>query len=1484
MIACHLKASLRYAQARLNCILAWQELLSQGSFREGEAVEDEANDFVQARRPAFARSSSLFTQALLCDVGGTTAIERLCTLVQAGEERCRVMSTPVVILPEVFVRGKPELRLSMERNEQTALAECLLFGALLRDKVTQSEVAAVLSTLQCLPLETQAFEPTSDALPVALPVFFGALALLQNGELNGPALLAHPFFAGADAESAGARAALRFAVGMNHRATAVMRHGADQGCFAYLLSALEMAPRQHNWFVHVTHELFARLIDDLRGREVVNALMSGAGEPAACQLLALAAHLYATGPDDLSLYCPKLWEFVEFVGGQAAGSPSSRSATLWVPFLALLRALSRVHPEEVWVRLHAPGPVHPADWLLGDCVADALLRYAEKYAAEAGRLPGSGPGDSVMPAEDLDVLCAYLGVLQELGEGAQLTPPRAALLSVRFSGATLDYLLFSLLSVAVPPRLKASVFELLGALAGDGSSALRVWKSLEEARVVRRGGEPPGGEPPGRGDLAFTLCEVEGRAEAYPETLAFLRLAARLARLCAPSRTGPAAGGGAGAGHVVSFARDAVFVGLDGRNYALPHQKWDLAAACLALFHTALQLGGDAPGDTPGGALLRDFESDGPALRRTLSLLAGGAERVLADRAHPHGAAAEACVCGALEVLACALGVSPAWHSRTRPHPHAAQLMRPASRLDALLQRDRRRLRELLSFCGAGGAPQAAALRLLRALDERSPLMASQLDAATSAALRADCGDALAEGLRAALDGYEPDAAPAILTLIAASLARPAAGAQPPLTLAHLLLGFEAGVTSDTLALGGGAAACLDPILDAVATLAAAPAPDGWVEHVEPCLALLCELAADARTRGAVAPFLRARVDIAAASSALAAAAYSSPRAAAAAMHCRAALLRLTTLLVHGAPSDSDDTPLLAALFAPPASPLLRAVAASASSPPAPAPSSSVVGDSAESATQLHPACGSPQFPSLPPLPLIDVEAMDGELRARGVGDEGALSSALGWGLARNHAARAAAAAHHLLAAAAQLLLLCLVRRGAALRGALEAVGDRGLRPALAEALATLAAALGMADDARAEPLLRATSAALDVFGGDGGDGRPLPPMQPAAAAGLLRLLASFLTRAGRADGVRRAATPALVSLLRAAPRPSSPAFSSELRRSGPPLLASLAPDAAAGDPVAAALCSALLSADADATPALSPHALSLAPPLCALVARAQSAAEPLHAALSLLLALTVRAPAPTLPSSCLAALASCMPLHANPDDATPEDAAALASAVRLGATQFAAQPCTPEAARAGAAFVAACADGLQALLRSSDPDALAAQGAAILLLSELLNQPDIQGMERWAPALDRAAWRFLVPPHGAPLAALRLQALLSIHVLRTAAVPPLSSTLRTGPVTIPLLLSAAHASIRGLEDALDERKVTSDDIFNALLLVLENTLQAAYAGLGRHAATGRLTEEDRANLDRMLAPLSSFLDKTGGGAFSFSALLVRRCETLLRT
>jgi hypothetical protein len=343
--------------------------------------------------------------------------------------------------------------------------------------------------------------------------------------------------------------------------------------------------------------------------------------------------------------------------------------------------------------------------------------------------------------------------------------------------------------------------------------------------------------------------------------------------------------------------------------------------ACLVHFELLIKLAQSAPLPSaarppPGKELLDDFDKKGPVLHGILNLLHGGARRLEDERFQPHGCALERCVERAINVLLSAFGVNLG--STVAGLMHAAPT---ASRLDALLLRDPRRLVDVFSFVQYphDAALQAATVRLVHVMALRKGHMPFELDETTLDHLKACIVDALAQAL-ADWPSFG-NTAQEISRLLLDTVQQPSVP-----NMGHLLLGFARDGPDGNLTLPRSAAdSCLPMLVDTVAT----PLPAGGADELtlpkmlfrERVLRILHTLAVDRHAGSSALAFVCDTLNLpallAAASRDGVASAGSSAQAAL--LHQRAWLLRLAAVvlrrpLCYGR-SGEGGTALLRALF-----------------------------------------------------------------------------------------------------------------------------------------------------------------------------------------------------------------------------------------------------------------------------------------------------------------------------------------------------------------------------------------------------------------------------------------------------------------------------------------------------------------------------------------------------------------------------------------
>jgi nuclear pore complex protein Nup205 len=381
------------------------------------------------------------------------------------------------------------------------------------------------------------------------------------------------------------------------------------------------------------------------------------------------------------------------------------------------------------------------------------------------------------------------------------------------------------------------------------------------------------------------------------------------------------------------------------RTYKDVSEKWQLMEACLVHFELLIKLAQSAPWPSaarppPGKELLDDFDKRGPVLHGILNLLHGGARRLEDERFQPHGCALERCVDRAIIVLLSAFGVHGGCAAAGQVHTAPS-----ASRLDALLLRDPRRLVDLFSFVQYphDAALQAATVRLVHVMALRKGHMPFELDETTLDHLKACMVDALGQAL--ADWPTFGNTAQEISRLLLDTVQQPSVP-----NLGHLLLGFAREGPDGSLTLPRSAAnSCLPLLVDTVAT----PLPAGAADELtlpellfrERVLRILHTLAVDRHAGASAVAFVCDTLNLpallAAASADGIATAGSSAQAAL--LHQRAWLLRLAAVVLHHPPSYGRAAELLRALFTCEAgsgaeTPLLRLLASAVARNSAPAP------------------------------------------------------------------------------------------------------------------------------------------------------------------------------------------------------------------------------------------------------------------------------------------------------------------------------------------------------------------------------------------------------------------------------------------------------------------------------------------------------------------------------------------------------------------
>lgn len=1104
-------------------------------------------------------------ELLSLSVRGASLLQSLAQRVQQCEQRCRLLAQRVstaaaVPLREVVFCGCMESRKELEKNNLLLLAECLYFAACLH-AASRDELRALLAALASLAPALAAPGGPRSEQSTAHAVLFAALAALERVRPEDvAAALADDFFRAA--QHGPLQSILRLALALASPAGGgdQLLAACDDGVFAALLAVVHSPLRLPDYYI-TAHTLVDAFLDDRRGREQVKHLLDS-NQVAFGHLLLLLAQLYGEGPDDLPQQCQPLWDFVDLVAEEFQKS-AERSPTMLMGMLKLLRALARTQPDEVWARLHSRSVS-----LVGDVVVAAMLEYRNLFVGEdAGAAFGQArfmfqeqlavaPREIAMAAEDVDALVAYLRVLTQFVDDGELTKQRVQQLESKLN-QPLIFFLFTLLDFPVVPRLKAALFDAIGAFATDPVAAATVWSLLEAAAVIQKpqegGMEGYGAEAP-KLDISFQLNEIESREETYPETLAFLRLVNKLLQLCSASQTGPAAGSGAAVAHVFQFVRDTVFLCLDRRTYRDVSEKWRLATACQTHFQALLKLaqqGQSAPEAArfPGLELLLDFDNEGPVVRRVLSALSGGVDRLDQEAQQAHGGELELCVAEALELLlsAFALGLG-------------GQGAQPLTRLDVLLLRDRRRVADIFSYVrhARNSQLQTAAVRLVHAIAARNERMAATLDPSTAQQLKLDLAEALRADLQATFcagkEAPQASAALAIQQLLLATIKQSAAPG-----LGHLLLGFEQPSEAGALSLEP----TDSPSALTVLLGAARPLPEGATDMPaalsaqERTYEILCALASDRRTAAATVERLRAVFHLPAALEAAAARYEQTSSAARASLqHLRAWLVRLATVVLHEHSDASSlldgDASILRTLFA--GDPEDRSTCAMlqllqaadwSSEPPALAlpyaQGLTEIGLQGVLAPDKLARAGAHACLRVDRgEKLFNVAALELLLRQRfaQIGqqpDGDFLQTVLQYAVRVNDWKREAAAAKCLLAAWNELACLVVSRRYLALRAALDE--EPG---AVTEAVVVLLFAalklLPTADDARCTLLLRVSHAMLEKLSTDTSDcqsgvtGRALPP---SSCHQIMHALILAMLRSDRSDATRHSAYASLLALLR---------------------------------------------------------------------------------------------------------------------------------------------------------------------------------------------------------------------------------------------------------------------------------------------------------------------------------------------------------------
>jgi len=686
----------------------------------------------------------------------------------------------------------------LEEGARVQLAECLFFAVLLRGSIDGAELTGLLGAVDSLTGSgSEADVVMTDSC--ALAVLFALLSALEADKLTAADLDTLRGSLASRRDRLGAL--LRLAVGLSLPAEdrAWLQAACDDGAFAYLqrlVDAPSFRDPAREWpdaYVVPAHDLVAGFLQD-RGRFQVQLMRQREPRSSAFwQLVSTLAALYAQGASDLAAAFPGLWDFVDYAVEQHHGE---RSAASLMPLLALLHALAPVHSPEVWERLHPSSATTPAP---GNRMCSALLEYCQNFSGEgfglgqAALFPSAAASTSQeMVPEDADALAAYLLLLQQLL--ACTSPHEAAMARVQqlearcLEGQALVLVLFTLLDFPrVPPRLRAALLTLITAFATETASALKIWGFLSKAAIVQivagEGEKAPVASA--RTDMYYELAEVESREEAYPETLALVRLVNKLVALCEVSNQGPVEGAGVGVAHFFRFVRDAVFLAADRRTYKYPAQQWELLGACVEHFRLLAHLLQNTPSAhlprttrPPGDELLRDLENDGLVLRSLLGRLSSLVSRLGSECDATRSRAAEDFVRESLAFLFAAIS----------PDKPPAQTLSP--RFDANMARERQRLHAVVAFAGYGedAVIAANAVSLLRAIALRNDRLPASLDCAAKAHMRQCVAAAMQLGLAtlASQQDGPSGAATTVLRLLLDMVPQPTTP-----NLGHVLLGFE---------------------------------------------------------------------------------------------------------------------------------------------------------------------------------------------------------------------------------------------------------------------------------------------------------------------------------------------------------------------------------------------------------------------------------------------------------------------------------------------------------------------------------------------------------------------------------------------------------------------------------------------------------------------------------------------------------------------
>ncbi|CAN6243490.1 unnamed protein product [Urochloa humidicola] len=516
-------------------------------------------------------------------------------------------------------------------------------------------------------------------------------------------------------------------------------------------------------------------------------------------LLELIREIYQKEPD-LVHANEELWTFVIY-----AGEDHTNTQTL-VAFLGLLSILASTEVGAAKVYELLQGKVYRSvGWsTLFDCLSIYEEKFKKSIQSSASILPD-------FPEGDAQALVAYLAVLQKVVENGNPMERRKWFPDIEP--------LFKLLSYEnVPPYLK-------GALRNSIAAFIKVSPLLKDAiwNYLEQYDLPVVTAPLGNHtatqiyDMRFELNEVEARRESYPSTISFLKL---INALIAEERN--ISDKGRRFMGIFKFVYDDVFGPFPQRAYTDPHEKWELALACLEHFRMVLSMydindddiypsvNTSAPSSIerqlPLLELLKDFMSGKVAFRNIMNIILVGVDSLINERTtQTYGILLEKTVHLSLEICILVMDRDLALADVFRP------LYQP---LDVILAQNHRQIIALLEFVRYDYLPQIqqCSIKIMSILSSRIVGLVQLL-------LKADVGKTVIEDYAACLEfrfddfqvvqDTKDDVGVLILQLLVDNICRPA----PNIT--HLLLRFDVnGSIERTVLKPKSHYSCLKVILD----------------------------------------------------------------------------------------------------------------------------------------------------------------------------------------------------------------------------------------------------------------------------------------------------------------------------------------------------------------------------------------------------------------------------------------------------------------------------------------------------------------------------------------------------------------------------------------------------------------------------------------------------------------------------------------------